>query len=424
MGNNKEWIKDSDLLFLILGGRYGTIESNSGKSYTQLEYEFAIENNIPVFAIVLNEQFLANKKSQNIDLKVYEHEENNSNFDKYETFKRQVMSNLVSVVEDINEISTEVSLALQEFIRKDKKEYHFRGWIKGEKQTSFMELSIEYNVKNFLSYKRRQGLNEITLKTYRNILRIFYEYFNNESIKDINSTKIKEFLEYREDNFSVKSRMTMESIRGNLNVFFTWLTEEGIIHSNPVKQIKPYKFQKKGNDALNNIEIKEIRNSCKTLRERAIFETFISTGCRLSELIGLKLGDIDWSNKTITISSTSKNRVVFLTKEAEKHINNYISKRKGESNFLFVTQRRPYRDLVSATVKKEIDKIVERSIITRKVTPNTLRNTFAKVMLDKGYTANLVDSFLGYNSKTIRSESLFTITNGNIWEIIHSRPDI
>jgi hypothetical protein len=97
----KEWVRDSDLLLLILGGRYGSVEPESGKSYTQLEYEFALSSGIPVFTIILNDQFLANKKSGNIELKVYEHEAINPSIEKYKSFKRLVTSNLVSIVEDM-----------------------------------------------------------------------------------------------------------------------------------------------------------------------------------------------------------------------------------------------------------------------------------------------------------------------------------
>ncbi|WP_112181631.1 DUF4062 domain-containing protein [Paraliobacillus zengyii] len=127
----EKWIKESDVLMLILGGKYGTVEKKSGKSYTQLEYEFALANNIPVFAVVLNEQYLANKKSKNIDLKVNEYEEENPNVDKYKSFKNVVTSNLVSFVHDINQISNEVTLALQNFMKNDEIEYHFKGWVRG-----------------------------------------------------------------------------------------------------------------------------------------------------------------------------------------------------------------------------------------------------------------------------------------------------
>lgn len=142
----EKWIKESDILMLILGGKYGSIEPRSGKSYTQLEYEFALKNGIPVFAVVLNEQYLANKKSLNINLKVYEHEVDSHNIDKYATFKELVTSNLVSFVQDINQISTEVTLALNEFMKNDEKEYNFKGWIRGTKK--FKDLLQVENGKN------------------------------------------------------------------------------------------------------------------------------------------------------------------------------------------------------------------------------------------------------------------------------------
>lgn len=127
----EKWIKESDILMLIFGGKYGSVEEVSGKSYTQLEYEFATSNNIPVFALVLNEQYLANKKSKNINIKIYENEVEKPNIKKYELFKKSVTSNLISYIEDINQIPTEVSLILQEFMKEDEAEYHFKGWIRG-----------------------------------------------------------------------------------------------------------------------------------------------------------------------------------------------------------------------------------------------------------------------------------------------------
>lgn len=127
----QEWIKDSDVLLLILGGRYGSIEDDSQKSYTHLEYEFALKHNIPVFTVILNDQFLANKKSGNIAIEVYEHEVANPSVEQYKAFKKQVMSNYAEFVENTDQISSAVTLALKTFIEKDSIDYHFRGWIRG-----------------------------------------------------------------------------------------------------------------------------------------------------------------------------------------------------------------------------------------------------------------------------------------------------
>lgn len=60
-----KWIDESDVYMLILGGRYGSIDTKTGKSYTQLEYEYALSKNIPVFSIVLSDTYLTNNISKN-----------------------------------------------------------------------------------------------------------------------------------------------------------------------------------------------------------------------------------------------------------------------------------------------------------------------------------------------------------------------
>ncbi len=57
----RKWISESDVFLLILGGRYGSIDKESGKSYIHLEYEYAIARNMPFFAIVGDEAYLAKK---------------------------------------------------------------------------------------------------------------------------------------------------------------------------------------------------------------------------------------------------------------------------------------------------------------------------------------------------------------------------
>lgn len=77
------WIDECDLFLLLLGGRYGSIEPTSKKSYIQLEYEYALKNNIPVFAIVLSDRYLYNKAAtSNFD--VFE----TNNIKKYKIFKK------------------------------------------------------------------------------------------------------------------------------------------------------------------------------------------------------------------------------------------------------------------------------------------------------------------------------------------------
>ncbi|OZU89406.1 hypothetical protein CIL03_06745 [Virgibacillus indicus] len=189
----EKWIEESDVLMLILGGRYGTIEPESGKSYTHLEYEFALANNVPVFAVVLNDQYLATKKSSNINLKVNEYETEKPNIDKYQAFKELVTSNLVSFVQDINQIPNEITLALQEFIKNDESEYHFKGWIRGDEAIYDKMVQKDENNKLFEFDEKLLAKVNDTLENEHFIDTI--EYISTYCSYELESTKmIHEFI--------------------------------------------------------------------------------------------------------------------------------------------------------------------------------------------------------------------------------------
>lgn len=119
----KRWIDESDIYMLILGGRYGTIEEGSGKSYTHLEYEYALEKGLPIFAVILNESTVLKKASQiGVDRAMEQ-----VNVDKYKNFKNIASSKIVKYVDDIKDIKLSVHTALNEILRLND----ISGWIKG-----------------------------------------------------------------------------------------------------------------------------------------------------------------------------------------------------------------------------------------------------------------------------------------------------
>lgn len=117
----KKWIDESDLYMLILGGRYGSIEPTSGKSYTQLEYEYALEKGIPVFAVILSDKALHQKAA----LKAYEVFEND-NKDKYQEFKEFVQTKIIKYVDDCKDIQ----IAIKDSISELEEDYDLIGWIR------------------------------------------------------------------------------------------------------------------------------------------------------------------------------------------------------------------------------------------------------------------------------------------------------
>lgn len=130
------WIDDSDIYLLLLGGRYGTIESNTGKSYTEIEYDYAKSNNKPLFAIVINETYLDNKVKQ-FGKNVIETE----NKDLYDEFRKKVLRNVSRFFSSTDDIK----LSIFETILNFKEEYEFTGWIPGDKKLKYDEL-LEENI--------------------------------------------------------------------------------------------------------------------------------------------------------------------------------------------------------------------------------------------------------------------------------------
>lgn len=125
----KKWIDESDVYMLILGGRYGSIEPESGKSYTHLEYEYALEKKMPVFAVVIKEESLQNKIAIKTasGVKVQDVVEIENSL-KHTQFKELVLGNVNGFFNDVKDIKIEVHRQINEIVRENK----VTGWVREE----------------------------------------------------------------------------------------------------------------------------------------------------------------------------------------------------------------------------------------------------------------------------------------------------
>ena len=150
-----KWIDQSDAYMLILGGRYGCIEKTSGKSYTQLEYEYALSKDIPVFSVIISDNFLTEKINHMGLSNVTEIDAP----DKYKEFKELVMSKTIRPVDDCKDIKIAIHTTLNEFIS----EYDLSGWVRNLPGNNNIELLKENNAlikENSLLNKQIQKLTE------------------------------------------------------------------------------------------------------------------------------------------------------------------------------------------------------------------------------------------------------------------------
>ena len=130
----KRWIDESDVFLLILGGRYGSIESESQKSYTHLEYEYALEKSKALFAVVITKEHL-NEKITQFGMDVIE----TRNTDKLEEFRSSVSSRMVKFWSDSKDIKLAILETLSEFSRREE----LIGWIPGNQAVNTGELAEE-----------------------------------------------------------------------------------------------------------------------------------------------------------------------------------------------------------------------------------------------------------------------------------------
>ena len=148
------WIDDSDVYMLILGGRYGSIEEESGLSYTQLEYEYALSKNMPVFAIVLDDSFLFTKAATKGKNAIFEIDNN----DKYNSFKKIVLSKIVKKANDTSSIKTIIHSMLNEIVNDS--EYNLSGWVRNDEKI-FGRIYRDMNIDelNFAKKQLNQKIN-------------------------------------------------------------------------------------------------------------------------------------------------------------------------------------------------------------------------------------------------------------------------
>ena len=119
----KRWIDESDVYLLILGVRYGAIEPKKGKSYTQLEYEYALDNNKPLFSIVITEDAFK-KKALEEGNDVFA----NKTYNEYSEFRSMVLSKMVKFYDDEKDIKLAIHTTLTDYQLR----YNLAGWVSGK----------------------------------------------------------------------------------------------------------------------------------------------------------------------------------------------------------------------------------------------------------------------------------------------------
>lgn len=272
----------------------------------------------------------------------------------------------------------------------------------------------------YLSVMRKQTDN--TIRNYKIDLLDFLE-FNNNNILNVNKDIVNKYMKNLYDKNISKSTISrrLSSLRG----FYNYLYKNDIISKNYFIGIKNPKKEHSLPKLVKDIDVDkmfDVPNINNPLGQRnlLIIRILYSTGIRVSELVNIKLSDININDRTIKIlGKGNKERIVIFGYHTKEILELYLKNgryRLSKSNCEYLILNKDGEKLSDRYIRKIIDDIIFKASIEMHVSPHMLRHTFATVMLNNGCDLVSVKDLLGHES--LNTTSIYThVSDDKIKEI-------
>ena len=286
---------------------------------------------------------------------------------------------------------------------------------------------MEKEIDRFIEYlKYQRNYSDFTCNNYKKDLNEYNSFIlsNKVNYKSMGYNEAKEYVIYLNKKNDAKS--TISRKLSSLRTFYKYLVLNNKVESNPFLLVSSPKKEKRIPKFINYNNMEEILNvpNIKTKegqRERVILEVLYASGVRVSELVNIKLKDIDFSNKNILIlGKGSKERLVSFGDYALEYINLYLKEGRNllldgvKSDYLIVGKKS--EKLTTRRVEQIIDDIIKRTSIKLNITPHMFRHTFATHLLDNGCDLLVVQELLGHAS--LSSTEIYThVSNEHLREV-------
>ncbi|MBI4431180.1 MAG: tyrosine recombinase XerC [Candidatus Omnitrophica bacterium] len=264
---------------------------------------------------------------------------------------------------------------------------------------------MKKQTEQFLAYlQAEKNASDHTVKNYAVDLRDFAAFIGELAPDKIEYIHVRNFLAHlKERDFSQSS---ISRKLACLRSFFKYMAREQLLTVNPASNIATPKREKKLPEFLNQDEMNKLINAASDAtkagrRDRAIIETLYSTGMRVSELMGLNIGDLDFVAGTLKVEGKGKKeRMVPVGNTAVRAVEAYMGDRpendKQPSSPLFLNKNGTR--LTDRSVRRILIKYAKRAGITKDISPHTIRHTFATHLLDRGADLRSVQDLLGHEN--------------------------
>lgn len=282
---------------------------------------------------------------------------------------------------------------------------------------------MDKEISGFLGYiGTERGLTVKTIEAYSHDLGKFSEFAEEEIGKswewgDVDQYSVKSFLQSLADrgNAAVSRGRKLATLKS----FFKYLTSQGTVKTDPTATIKMPKTQQKEPSYLTEQEYKRLlrtvqKNATKYFKPRdtAIITMFLGMGLRLSELVELDVGNINFDDGTIKVTRKGNHeRILPANDEVMITLNRYLKTRENATTQepLFLSKRNQRID--NGSVWHLVKKYLEQAQIEKdKLSPHTLRHTFATILLKQGENILTIKELLSH--KNLRTTERYLHING------------
>ena len=268
--------------------------------------------------------------------------------------------------------------------------------------------SMEREIEAFISYlhniKKTSPNTEMSYRRDLTKMRIYLELTAQaQSAADVTEENLKKYIAYMERK-KFKPSTISRSI-ASIKAFYRYLIKEGLVKTDVSDCLKAPKVERKEPDILSPEEMERLLeqpsgDSYKEIRDSAMLELLYATGIRVSELIALKISDVNMQMGFLICQDGGRERMVSFSNEVREALRQYLIKARDHMaanearDILFVNclgapmSRQGFWKLVKSYAKK--------AGISKDITPHTLRHTFAAHMVENGTDLKSVQEMLGH----------------------------
>lgn len=273
------------------------------------------------------------------------------------------------------------------------------------KNKEYLDIFLEY-----LKNERRYSSN--TLLAYGNDIKEYMDFLEANEFGDVDdiSDRIAEF--YMGDIRDKYNPRSIQRKSSSLKTFYNYFVDnQKIFEKNPFLGIALPKVEKRLPKFVYDDEVTDFLSSINTetdigKRDKLIFELLYGSGLRVSELTSMKLKDVDIDSRRILIHGKgSKDRIVPMTKEAQEDFKTYIivarptllaRSNNVENDIVFLNFHGG--SLTSRGVRDILNRVLEETSSTMKVSPHAFRHSFATHLLNNGMDVRMVQELLGHSN--------------------------